>query len=202
MTEPQSLEEAKLEILSLRSALSRSLAALGNGSGCGPHCSIDFLSQIPDEIETEVKSLRRQIQQLSERLRCEDASIEVAGLEILAIGAQRDDIGRSLHRVLKVSGSDLSNSDDLVEAANDIVRQRQEALDEIEIAKRYCDELAETISKFAAREIALESERDEARAEVDQLRWLAEASCENTPTKNCDCPGCCTARERADRGEA
>lgn len=50
--------------------------------------------------------------------------------------------------------------------------------------------------------LTVKQERDEARAEVERLRWLAEAGCENTPTKGCECPGCCTARERAERGEA
>lgn len=54
------------------------------------------------------------------------------------------------------------------------------------------------IESRARNEVALVK----ARAEVERLRWLAEAGCENTPTKGCECPGCCTARERAERGEA
>ena len=45
-------------------------------------------------------------------------------------------------------------------------------------------------------------ELNKAQEELERLRWLNEAGCENTPTKGCECPGCCTARERAERGEA
>jgi len=44
-------------------------------------------------------------------------------------------------------------------------------------------------------------ERDEARAEVERLRWGNEMSCENTPNPVCQCAGCEIARDRADRGE-
>ena len=47
-----------------------------------------------------------------------------------------------------------------------------------------------------------ESERVKAMIRVQRLEWDAEAACENTPTKGCECPGCETARERALRGEA
>lgn len=40
----------------------------------------------------------------------------------------------------------------------------------------------------------LRKERDELKAEVERLQREAEFACENTPTKGCDCPGCCTAR--------
>ena len=56
--------------------------------------------------------------------------------------------------------------------------------------------------------IKAENERDEARAEIERLRtyvdrfqWANEMGCENTPNPACQCPGCETARERADRGE-
>jgi hypothetical protein len=45
-------------------------------------------------------------------------------------------------------------------------------------------------------------ERNEARAEVERLKWELEMACENTPTLGCECPGCETARERAEKGEA
>lgn len=68
------------------------------------------------------------------------------------------------------------------------------------------DEARAELAKFKAMNFTALSDcmaqRDEARAEVERLRWLAEAGCENTPTKGCECPGCCTARERAERGEA
>lgn len=48
---------------------------------------------------------------------------------------------------------------------------------------------------------ALATECDRLRGEVKQLRWAQEMGCENTPTRGCECPGCETARERAERGE-
>jgi hypothetical protein len=47
----------------------------------------------------------------------------------------------------------------------------------------------------------LRAELAAANAEIASLRWDRETACENTPTKDCECPGCCTARERAERGE-
>ena len=47
----------------------------------------------------------------------------------------------------------------------------------------------------------LRAELAKANAEIASLRWGNEMACENTPTKDCECPGCCTARERAERGE-
>lgn len=59
-----------------------------------------------------------------------------------------------------------------------------------------------------SRLMVVVKERNEARAEVemlraevDRLRWANEMGCENTPNPDCQCPGCETARDRADRGE-
>lgn len=52
------------------------------------------------------------------------------------------------------------------------------------------------------RELEALAELDEAKAEVARLRWGEEMSCENTPNSACECPGCETARERAEKGEA
>lgn len=38
----------------------------------------------------------------------------------------------------------------------------------------------------------------EIEEENEQLRWVVRASCVRTPTPGCDCPGCETARERAE----
>ena len=40
------------------------------------------------------------------------------------------------------------------------------------------------------------------RQRIEELEHVQEAACENTPTKGCECPGCETARERAEKGEA
>jgi hypothetical protein len=47
----------------------------------------------------------------------------------------------------------------------------------------------------------LRAELAAANAEIASLRWGNEMACENTPTKECGCPGCGLARERAERGE-
>ena len=39
------------------------------------------------------------------------------------------------------------------------------------------------------------------REKVRRLEWATEMACENTPTRGCECPGCTTARERAEKGE-
>lgn len=67
----------------------------------------------------------------------------------------------------------------------------------------------EHAAKLAARARKAESDfsymnriRDHLQGQVLELQRDRETACENTPTKGCECPGCCTARERAERGEA
>ena len=38
------------------------------------------------------------------------------------------------------------------------------------------------------------------KSKVAYWEWVNEMACENTPTKACECPGCETARDRAERG--
>jgi hypothetical protein len=64
---------------------------------------------------------------------------------------------------------------------------------EVEFERRRVEHAA-LLAKFA--------EYEALKAKVERLQWEREAACENTPTKGCECPGCCTARERAGRGEA
>lgn len=67
----------------------------------------------------------------------------------------------------------------------------------------------EHANKWAARARKAEADfsymnriRDHLQGQVLELQRDRETACENTPTKGCECPGCCTARERAERGEA
>ena len=71
--------------------------------------------------------------------------------------------------------------------------ERDEARAEVALLKRHYS--PEAAAKLRAELAA-------ANAEIASLRWDRETACENTPTKDCECPGCCTARERAERGEA
>ncbi len=72
-------------------------------------------------------------------------------------------------------------------------RERDEAVRTLEgIRKLYSPEAA----------AALRAENGTLRARVAGLEWDRETACENTPTKDCECPGCCTARERAEKGQA
>jgi hypothetical protein len=52
---------------------------------------------------------------------------------------------------------------------------------------------------------ALKDSRDKwaetARKLGEQLEWANEMACENTPVASCECPGCETARSRAEKGE-
>lgn len=67
----------------------------------------------------------------------------------------------------------------------------------------------EHANKWAARARKAESDylymnriRDHLQGQVLELQRDRETACENTPTKGCECPGCMTARERAEREEA
>lgn len=64
------------------------------------------------------------------------------------------------------------------------------------------DPALEDGTDWRAKYIEAERERVRLQIRVGRLEWLAEAGCENTPTRGCECPGCMTARERAERGEA
>jgi hypothetical protein len=64
------------------------------------------------------------------------------------------------------------------------------------------DPALEDGTDWRAKYVEAERERVRLQIHVGRLEWLAEAGCENTPTRGCACPGCMTARERAERGEA
>lgn len=55
-----------------------------------------------------------------------------------------------------------------------------------------------------AEELAakLGAQLDEAESRLNQLLWASDMACENTPNPKCECPGCETARARAENGEA
>jgi hypothetical protein len=63
------------------------------------------------------------------------------------------------------------------------------------------DPALEDGTDWRAKYVEAERERVRLQIHVGRLEWLAEAGCENTPTRGCECPGCMTARERAERGE-
>lgn len=62
--------------------------------------------------------------------------------------------------------------------------------------------MREALRAAEKRELEALAELDEAKAEITRLRWGEEMACENTPNSSCECPGCETARERAEKGEA
>jgi hypothetical protein len=64
------------------------------------------------------------------------------------------------------------------------------------------DPALEDGTDWRAKYVEAERERVRLQIRVGRLEWLAEAGCEHTPTHGCECPGCMTARERAERGEA
>lgn len=59
-----------------------------------------------------------------------------------------------------------------------------------------------TLAEAIARKCrALEEDAAKAAAELEHFRWDNEMACENTPWPGCDCPGCGTARERAEAAQ-
>jgi len=62
--------------------------------------------------------------------------------------------------------------------------------------------MREALRAAEKRELEALAELDEAKAEITRLRWGEEMACENTPNSSCECSGCETARERAEKGEA
>ena len=103
-----------------------------------------------------------------------------------------------------------------LDATHAIEQERDEARAEVERLKAERDHLEvlwkaemEHANKWAARARKAEADfsymnriRDHLQGQVLELQRDRETACENTPTKGCECPGCCTARERAERGEA
>jgi hypothetical protein len=76
------------------------------------------------------------------------------------------------------------------------------SLREENLALRAALRSCQSTEDWRAKYVEAERERVRLQIRVGRLEWLAEAGCENTPTKGCECPGCMTARERAERGEA
>jgi hypothetical protein len=70
-----------------------------------------------------------------------------------------------------------------------------------ECGSAHTDESSQVLRKLVRDLDTVQAERDEAKAEIERLKWDLEMACENTPTEGCECPGCETARERAEKGE-
>lgn len=90
----------------------------------------------------------------------------------------------------------------------EVAAQDAEGTDLEWLQERLTDKVSTEIDRLRVFVEGLIEERDEARneverlhADVERLRWGNEMACENTPQPACQCPGCETARERADRGE-
>lgn len=81
-------------------------------------------------------------------------------------------------------------------------RERDEARDLLRAVAAACRGLGprtDAVMSVVGNALA---DLDSARAEVERLRWGNDMACENTPTAGCECPGCETARSRAEKGEA
>ena len=57
------IAELEREVADLREILPKVLYALGNGSGCSPSCSVEFMRQIPNEARLVVDGLKRELEQ-------------------------------------------------------------------------------------------------------------------------------------------
>ena len=108
--------------------------------------------------------------------------------EVLALGVSPDDILMNLAR--QVEGM-LQEEGQLFYYE---VRPKEVTL-QVEDLLRICRERFVELNQLRAENKAL-------RERVAEFEWANEMACENTPNPSCDCAGCSTARERADRGEA
>ncbi len=54
-------EELERELADLREIFPKVLDALGNGSGCLPSCSVEFMREIPKEVRLVVTGLKREL---------------------------------------------------------------------------------------------------------------------------------------------
>lgn len=113
---------------------------------------------------------------------------EIDFTEVLALGIDPTDILVNLAR--QVEG--LLQEEGLLWYYE--VRPKEMTL-QVEDLLRICRERFVEVQQLRAENKAL-------REMVATFEWANEMACENTPTTGCECPGCCTARERADRGEA
>jgi len=62
MTEAGVLRRMDDEILRLRAIFPAVLEALGNGSGCAPDASVEFMEGIPAEVKAEADGLKRALE--------------------------------------------------------------------------------------------------------------------------------------------
>lgn len=108
--------------------------------------------------------------------------------EVLALGIQSDELLVNLAR--QVEG--MTQEEGLLLYYE--VRPKEVTL-QVEDLLRICRERFVELQQLRAETNAL-------RKRVAEFEWANEMACENTPTPGCECPGCCTARERADQGEA
>ena len=140
---------------------------------------INSLTRRAEDAEKLIEDLKSKHSIYTERMRQDLAEYERQAnliMEVTEPFAEQDSpIGDLAEKVQNHALTILKGRERPEWTFDRLMRERDEARDEIQMAKRYCDELAETISKFAAREIILESERDEARDEVARLRARLEA---------------------------
>ena len=65
----------------------------------------------------------------------------------------------------------------------------------------FVDRISDAVAAMKKERDAALAEIERLRTDVDRFQWANEMGCEHTPNPACQCPGCETARERADRGE-
>lgn len=137
------------------------------------------------------------------------AAIEKAVKEFTQPGGDTKPISarEAARRRMPLDGADaqaLEGALTLTERERDALKEELEKLHRLAPTGTYTANATYEM-QIADLKFRLEQAEEELRGEREdyaRLRWEMEAGCENTPTKGCECPGCCTARERAERGEA
>ena len=163
-----------------------------------PVCALEVARRERDEARTIVDFLKAANESDLRLLRATEAALDATH----AIEQERDEALASIERMSALH-TELHAS--AMEWQGEVERLKAER-DHLEVLWKAEMEHA---NKWAARARKAESDylymnriRDHLQGQVLELQRDRETACENTPTKGCECPGCMTARERAEREEA
>ena len=90
------LAKLERELAVLREIFPKILDALGNGSGCLPSCSVEFMQWIPNEVRLVVNGLKRELEQKRQ-------DRKQAELDVCRALGERNDARKELDRERQLS---------------------------------------------------------------------------------------------------